>query len=209
MSDWIHINQFLSINPELTIINIYKPNPNYPIYNAFRFNSIDINNEQSFGYALQFNNNVWDITPPSLLYTNFYSCDIRNAGNQLLPTNTLTQLEYPNIVYDPSGMADVINDRITILHAGKYMIILKALISGSSTGTLRLARITKNGSVISEKNSSGSTYFINYFIVIVEQCEINDVIEGFGEHDAGISLGYSNSSQARFFAHLQVMYIGE
>jgi hypothetical protein len=204
------MSQFTSINPELTIVNINKPDPNDPIYNAFQLNSIPISHPANLSSdLLQYNNTNWTVTTPALLFTNLYSCSIRSTG-QSLATGTLTKLTYNGIDWDTDGtMADLANNQIIIRKVGKYRIVFRVFISGNTVGTLRYASVTKNSTTISEKNEIATGYFLNYYNAIIEQCDVGDIIETFGEHDSDVNVTYGSGSQPRWITHLQVIYAGE
>lgn len=141
--------------------------------------------------------------------TTFPMCLVTNTTSQSIASGegSPTAITWDTEVFDVGTSHSTVSNtsRFTATQAGLYVLIACVSLGASGAGTFRQAKIRKNGSdtkwvVRPFFDASKASLWL---IAAVEVLALNDYLEVFLEHDAGISLDTNTSALEAFFLKLK------
>ena len=141
--------------------------------------------------------------------TTFPMCLVTNSAAQSIASGegSPTAVTWATEIFDVGASHSTVSNtsRFTATQAGLYVLIACVSLAASGGGTFRQAKIRKNGSdtkwvIRPFFNSSKASLWL---VAAVEVLVLNDYLEIFLEHDAGIALDTNTSAMEAFFLKLK------
>lgn len=134
-----------------------------------------------------------------------YRSAVQSIGNA-----AFTAIQWNNETFDTDGIHDNVtnNTRLTAAVTGKYLVTGHVGFAGSAAGTIRVARILKNGTTGYDRYDAlpSATADLGLVVKALVDLAAADYVELDVYQDSGGSL---NTSGSEVYMHFQMVYIGE